>query len=154
MVVVNKWDVIKKDNSTIGSYVEKIKDKMKFLDFAPLIFVSALFGQRVLKILDKVYDCFTQCQKRIETAELNRFLAQVTHDNPPSHHLGKQIKFYYLTQGGIKPPTFIFFTNFPKAVHLTNGILPISCERPTVLKALRFGSFSGEGKENHPMIFA
>lgn len=119
VVVVNKWDVIQKDNSTIGTYVEKIKDKMKFLDFAPLIFVSALSGQRVSKILDKVYDCFTQCQKRIETAELNRFLARVTRDNPPSHHGGKQIKFYYLTQGGIKPPTFIFFTNFPKAIHFS-----------------------------------
>jgi len=119
VVVVNKWDVIHKDNSTIGTYVEKIKDKMKFLDFVPLIFVSALSGQRVSKILYKAYHCFTQCQKRIETAELNRFLAQVIRDNPPSHHCGKQIKFKYLVQVDIKPPTFVFFTNFPKAVHFS-----------------------------------
>jgi len=119
VVVVNKWDLIQKDNSTIGQYVEKIKDKIKFLDFVPLIFVSALSGQRVSKILDKAYDCFTQCQKRIETAELNRFLSQVINDHPPSHHCGKQIKFKYLAQVDIKPPTFVFFTNFPKAIHFS-----------------------------------
>ena len=119
VVVVNKWDLIQKDNSTIGQYVEKIKDKLKFLDFAPLLFVSALSGQRVSKILDKAFDCFIQCQKRVETAELNRFLAQVINDHPPSHHCGKQIKFKYLAQVDIKPPTFVFFTNFPKAIHFS-----------------------------------
>lgn len=119
IVVVNKWDLIQKDNSTIGQYVEKIKSKIKFLDFAPIIFVSALSGQRVSKILDKTYDCFTECRKRIETAELNRFLSKVTQKKSPSHYCGKQIKFKYLAQVDITPPTFVFFTNFPKAIHFS-----------------------------------
>ena len=119
VLVVNKWDIIQKDNATIGEYVEKIKDKMKFLDFAPITFVSARSGQRVSNILDNVTHCFTECQKRIETAELNRFLPQVMNENPPAHYRGKQIKFYYLAQVEIKPPTFVFFTNFPRAIHFS-----------------------------------
>lgn len=119
VLVVNKWDLIKKENSTVGEYVERIRDNMKFLDFAPIIFVSALSGQRVTKILDKVNDCFMQYQKRIETAELNRFLPRVVHENPPPHYRRRQIKFYYLSQVNSKPPTFVFFTNYPQAIHFS-----------------------------------
>lgn len=119
ILVVNKWDLIKKDNSTVGQYVEKLKDKMKFLDFVPIIFVSALSGQRVAKILDQVNDCFTQYQKRIETSDLNQLLPQMTQRKPPSYFRGKQIKFYFMSQVDIKPPTFVFFANYPKAVHFS-----------------------------------
>ncbi|MCD6353182.1 MAG: ribosome biogenesis GTPase Der, partial [Proteobacteria bacterium] len=74
LLVVNKWDLIQKDNSTPGCFVKNIKDKMKFLDFAPILFVSALSGQRVTKILEKAQDCFTQFQKRIGTSDLNQTL--------------------------------------------------------------------------------
>jgi GTP-binding protein len=119
VVVVNKWDLIQKDNATVGEYVRNIKDKTKFLDFAPIVFVSALTGQRTAKILDKASECFKQFQRRTSTGDLNQFLTQATRDHPPPLHRGKQIKFYYVTQGGIKPPTFIFFTNFPHAIHFS-----------------------------------
>jgi len=119
VLVFNKWDLIKKDNATIGRYVKKIKDKMKFLDFVPIIFVSALSGQRVTKILEKANDCFTQFQKRISTSDLNRFLQQAVNKYPPPRHHGRPIKFYYLSQVDIKPPTFVFFTNFPQAIHFS-----------------------------------
>ncbi|RLA93646.1 MAG: ribosome biogenesis GTPase Der [Deltaproteobacteria bacterium] len=119
ILVVNKWDLIQKDNSTVGKYVTKIKEKMKFLDFAPIIFVSALSGQRVNRILDKIYDCFTQFKKRVSTSELNRFLRQTVKEFPPPLYRGKQIKFYYLTQVDVKPPKFVFFANFPQAIHFS-----------------------------------
>jgi GTP-binding protein len=119
MVVVNKWDLIPKDTTTAIRYREAIKAKMKFLDFAPILFVSALSGQRVTKILDQVNYCFTQYQKRIETAELNQFLARLIQEHPPAHYRGKPIKFYYATQAAIKPPTFVFFTNFPTGIHFS-----------------------------------
>ena len=119
ILVVNKWDLIHKDNSTVGEYVEKIRNKMKFLDFAPIIFVSALTGQRTTKILEKINACFTQFQKRTNTGELNRFLPHAVKEHPPPLHHGRQIKFYYLTQIDIKPPTFVFFTNYPQAIHFS-----------------------------------
>jgi len=119
IVVVNKWDLIRKDNATIGEYVLDIKDKMKFLDFAPLVFVSALTGQRTAKILEKAYDCFTQFQKKTSTGDLNQFLQQAVKEHRPPLHRGRQIKFYYMTQIDIKPPTFVFFTNSPQAIHFS-----------------------------------
>jgi len=119
VLVVNKWDLIQKDNTTVGHFVKKIRDKMKFLDFAPIIFVSALSGQRVTKILEKSKDCFTQYQKRIGTGDLNRLLQQITSGYPPPRYIGKQVKFYYLSQVAVRPPTFVFFTNFPQAIHFS-----------------------------------
>ncbi len=119
VVVVNKWDLIQKDNSTLGQYVRKIKEKMKFLDFVPIITVSALSGQRVSKILDQVSECFSQFQKRVDTGELNRLLEQAVRELPPSRYRGKPIKFYYGSQVSVKPPTFVFFANYPRAVHFS-----------------------------------
>jgi len=92
---------------------------MKFLDFAPIVFVSALSGQRVTKVLEKVNECFMEWQKRAGTGELNRFLSDVVKVHPPARHQGRTVKLYYLTQVDSKPPTFIFFTNYPKAIHFS-----------------------------------
>jgi len=119
IVVVNKWDLIHKDNATVGSYVKDLRDRMKFLDFAPIVFVSALTGQRTAKILDKALDCFTQFQKRTSTSDLNQFLTRALEEHPLPRHRGRQIKLYYVTQTAIKPPTFVFFTNFPQAIHFS-----------------------------------
>lgn len=119
ILVVNKWDRIQKDNETPGIFVHKLKDAIKFLDFAPITFVSALSGQRVGRLLEQASECYAQYCRRIDTGELNRFLEQVTRRVPASRFRGKPIKFYYATQVTIKPPTFVFFVNYPKAVHFS-----------------------------------
>ena len=119
IAVVNKWDLLQKDNSTVGEYVHKIKDKMKFLDFVPIITVSALSGQRVPKILEHVFACFEQYKKRIDTGELNRLLEQALRENPPPRFRGKPIKFYYASQVSVKPPSFVLFANYPKEIHFS-----------------------------------
>lgn len=119
VLVVNKWDLLHKDNSTVGTWVKDLKDKMKFLDFAPILFVSARSGQRVTKILETAAACFREAQKRIGTGELNRFLQEAVTAHPPPRHRGREVKIYYLSQVGIKPPTFVFFTNYPHAVHFS-----------------------------------
>ncbi|HNR13627.1 MAG TPA: ribosome biogenesis GTPase Der [Thermodesulfobacteriota bacterium] len=119
ILVVNKWDRIEKDNETPGIFVRAIKDKAKFLDFASILFVSALSGQRVTRILEKASECYVQYCRRIDTGDLNRFVEQAGRRVPAARFRGKPIKFYYATQVAIKPPTFVFFVNYPKAVHFS-----------------------------------
>ncbi len=119
IVVVNKWDILKKDNATIGIHVKNIKDKLKFLDFAPIITVSALTGQRVARIFKLIDTAYEQYTKRINTGELNRIVRDIVEKNPPPRHQNKANGFSYITQVSIKPPTFIFFVREPKAIHFS-----------------------------------
>ncbi|MFA4916566.1 MAG: ribosome biogenesis GTPase Der [Syntrophales bacterium] len=117
--VVNKWDKVEKDNDTVGKYVEEIKEKAKFLEFAPIIFVSALSGQRVLKILDIVEKVYSQYSKRVNTAELNAKVRDLLALKPPPRHQNKVNIISYVTQVSVKPPTFVFFVREPKAIHFS-----------------------------------
>ncbi len=119
IIVVNKWDIIEKDNSTMGNYVKDIKDKLKFLYFAPTIFVSALTGQRVLTIFDTIETAYSQHTKRIQTSLLNKKVQEFLKMNPPPRYRHKEHNFSYITQTSIKPPTFVFFVREPKAVHFS-----------------------------------
>jgi GTP-binding protein len=111
IVVVNKWDLPEKDNSTLGQFVNKIKEELSFIDYAPILFVSAKTGQRISKIMEKVVEVTEESNKRIPTAQLNEFLEKIVYKHQPSHKTGKRIKIFYLTQAGVHPPTFIFFCN-------------------------------------------
>lgn len=114
--VVNKWDAIEKDNSSVGKFVEKIKYEFKFLSFAPIVFVSAKTGQRTGKIMEEVSAVAEQFARRVTTAELNRvFKEAVESHHAPLHH-GRRVKFYFATQVGVKPPTFAIFTNQPDGI--------------------------------------
>lgn len=156
IIVVNKWDRVEKDNSTIGIYVRNIKEKLKFLDFAPLMFVSALSGQRVSGIIEKISDCFAQYQKRIETGELNRFIDQATHDVVPPHYRGRPLKFLYGTQVAVRPPTIVFFVNYPQAIHfsyeryLMNRLREAFGFEGTPLRLYFRGRAKGEGTRGRP----
>lgn len=119
ILVVNKWDLVEKDNTTIGQYVEKIKDRFKYLDYAPIIFVSALTGQRVFKIIDLVNRVFAEYTKKVSTPELNRILESATKSYQPPSFQGRHLKFFYITQVHIKPPTFTLFCNYPEGVHFS-----------------------------------
>lgn len=117
--LLNKWDAVDKDEKTIKKHTEQLRMDAKFLSFAPVLTISALTGQRVIKIFDLVQDVYKQYAYRIETGPLNKILAQAIEKNEPSLHKGKRLKFYYITQTGSKPPTFICFVNYPEAVHFS-----------------------------------
>ncbi|SNB45085.1 ribosome biogenesis GTPase Der [Geobacter sp. DSM 9736] len=117
--VVNKWDTLSKDNSTIGMFVDKIRMSFKFLAFAPILFISAKSGQRLGKVIPEVDSVMEQYSRRISTSELNRaFSEAVTAHHAPLAH-GRRVKFYFTTQVGTKPPTFVVFTNQPDGIHFS-----------------------------------
>jgi GTP-binding protein len=116
IIVYNKWDLIEKDNATTGEYVKKIKAQLKFVEYAPIVFISALTGQRVRKILDLILHVYEESQKRISTGELNKFLEKALARFAPAHSSGKHTKIYYCTQVKSHPPTFVFFCNDPKLI--------------------------------------
>ncbi|MCX5853910.1 MAG: ribosome biogenesis GTPase Der [Deltaproteobacteria bacterium] len=119
ILVINKWDVIEKDNASVGNYVKDIKDKVKFMDYAPIIFVSALTGQRVLRIFDIIETVYQQYTKRVPTSDLNRVVREIIESRPPPRHQNKANPFSFMTQASVAPPTFIFFVREPKAVHFS-----------------------------------
>ena len=119
IVVVNKWDAVEKDERTIGKYVREIKDKMKFLDFAPILFVSARTGQRVVKIFAAVDSVYSQYTRRVSTPELNRKVREFLAANPPPQYRSRSNPFNYVSQVAVKPPTFVFFVGDPRAVHFS-----------------------------------
>jgi len=119
IIVVNKWDIVEKDDRTIGKYVRDIKDKMKFLDFAPILFVSARTGQRVVKIFDAVDSVYSQYTRRISTPELNRKVQEFLAANPPPHYGSRSNPFNYVSQVAVKPPTFVFFVREPSSIHFS-----------------------------------
>ena len=109
IVVFNKWDLVEKNSKTTGKYIGELYRKMPFLQFAPVLFISAKTGQRINRIMETVVEIEQESEKRIPTSELNRFLQTVVEKHPPTHRSGKEIKIYYVTQAGVKPPTFVFF---------------------------------------------
>ena len=116
IILYNKWDLIKKTNITVGEYIEQIRAELRFVEFAPVVFISALTGQRVSKILDLIMKVEEESRKRIPTSELNRFLEKVIGKFPPTHSSGKHTKIYFCTQVKTHPPTFVFFCNDPKLI--------------------------------------
>jgi GTP-binding protein len=119
IVVVNKWDLIAKDTYTMNQYTDHIRAELRFLDYVPVIFISALTGQGVKNILSLVLQIYDQRLLRIPTGELNRFIQQAVAKNPPKGARRQNLKFYYLTQASVDPPTFVFFVNNHKLVHFT-----------------------------------
>jgi GTP-binding protein len=119
LLVVNKWDLVPKTETTMSEYRAEIKRQLNFMDYAPAVFVSAKTGQRVDRVLAAVLQIKEQRQKRIGTGELNQLVADATRLHQPPGDKGRQLKIYYVTQAGINPPTFIFFVNDPKLSHFS-----------------------------------
>lgn len=117
IVLINKWDLIEKDTHTLSEQERQIRHDLNFLPYAPLIFISAMTGQRVNRILPLAADVNERRFQRIPTATLNKFLRDVTTQHPPPSKGGVRVKFFYLTQPGVAPPTFVFFVNKPQWVH-------------------------------------
>jgi GTPase len=114
IIIVNKWDAVEKDSYTVYQYEEKIRDAMKFLDYAPIIFISALTGQRVVKLADLIKRANDARNLRIPTAQLNKFFEEHL-EQPRATISGKtRLKILYITQAGTRPPTFVVFTSGAK----------------------------------------
>lgn len=119
IIVVNKWDAIEKDGKTAEEFTKELRYQWGFLKDAPVIFVSALTGQRVEKIFDIIGQVYEEYTREIPTTELNNWLnAATTHLSPPVRS-GRQLKIKYVTQTGNRPPSFTFFVNDPKLVHFS-----------------------------------
>ncbi|MCX7045589.1 MAG: ribosome biogenesis GTPase Der [Candidatus Sumerlaeota bacterium] len=119
IIVVNKWDVVEKDNSTVGAFVKKIKMEWGFLNYAPILFVSALTGQRVVKIFELIDQVAEQHARRIATSDFNRTLARVVERNPPPIRKNRALKIKYGAQVTSRPPTFAVFCNDSDLMHFS-----------------------------------
>jgi GTP-binding protein len=118
ILVVNKWDAIKKGPTTSEDFTRAIRDRLKYLDYAPIVYISALRGQRLGNLLQAIAKVAEARQLRVSTAEMNRFLAEVDFERTSSPS-GKPTRLYYLTQAGVAPPIFIAFTNRSGKLHFS-----------------------------------
>ncbi len=117
--VLNKWDLIEKDSKTLQRFMDQIRDSAKYLNFAPVLPVSALTGKNVSKIFKEVEAVYGQYAAKISTPRLNKIFQQAVEKTEPALYQGKRIKFYYTTQLGACPPTFVSFVNYPEGVHFS-----------------------------------
>jgi GTP-binding protein len=119
IIIVNKWDAVEKDNKTIKKMEDDIRDALSFMDYAPIIFISAKTGQRLGKIFETIEYVRSQSEKRITTGKINEAMAEFTlMKQPPSKH-GRRLKLYYASQVAINPPTFVVFVNDATLVHFS-----------------------------------
>jgi len=116
IIVVNKWDAVKKGGTSSRDYTQVIRRRMKFLDYAPIVFISALQGQKLGSLLKTIAQVAAARRLRISTSEINKFLAEVDFERAPTP-AGKPARVYYLTQAGVSPPVFVAFTNRPGKLH-------------------------------------
>jgi GTPase len=119
VVVVNKWDLVEKDSTTMDAYKERAQEQLDFMPYAPLTFISAKFGQRVQQVLELALLVVEERDKRVSTAALNKLLRDAVAKHPPASKPGKWVKFFYATQADVSPPTFVFFCNNPTEIHFS-----------------------------------
>ena len=117
IVVVNKWDSIEKDNSTVKEFTEKINTALSYMTYAPILFVSAKTGQRLEKLFELIKYVNDQSTIRVSTGMLNDVLNDATNRVQPPSDKGRRLKIYYMTQPSVKPPTFVIFCNNAELFH-------------------------------------
>ncbi len=111
VLVANKWDLVKADTVEYFKRRETFLDKLNFVSFAPLLFVSALTGRRITNIMEEVEEVLKEAERRIKTPELNRYLLPILRQTPPRVPDTREVKFFYAVQAGVKPPLFVLFFN-------------------------------------------
>ncbi|MBQ8145047.1 MAG: ribosome biogenesis GTPase Der [Butyricicoccus sp.] len=119
IIVVNKWDLVEKDGSTMKEYTLQVREGLAYMPYAPVLFVSAATGQRVDKLFEMINDVYEQNNQRIPTGQLNSILAEATARVQPPTDKGRRLKIYYMTQAGVCPPTFVFFCNDARLFHFS-----------------------------------
>jgi GTP-binding protein len=119
VVLINKWDLIEKDAHTMPAFEAQVRVALNFLEYVPVLFISAKTGQRVNQILDLSMQVDAERSRRISTGELNRLLQRALELHAPPTRSGQRLKIKYVSQVAINPPTFLFHVNNPKLVHFT-----------------------------------
>lgn len=119
VIAVNKWDIAQKETGTMEKLKKDIYRDLSFMDFAPIVFISAKTGQRVDKLMTLILQTAAQNRRRITTGMLNEFLSDATARVQPPSDKGKRLKIYYMTQASVCPPTFIFFVNRSDLFHFS-----------------------------------
>ncbi len=119
IIVVNKWDLVEKDDKTLRKEEEKIRKDLAYMTYAPILFISAKTGQRVGKLFELINSVYAESSKRITTGMLNNVLADAVARVQPPTDRGKRLKVYYITQTGVRPPNFVIFCNDAKLFHFS-----------------------------------
>ncbi len=119
IIVVNKWDLVEKDDKTLRKEEEKIRKDLAYMTYAPILFISAKTGQRVGKLFEMINSVYAESSKRITTGMLNNVLADAVARVQPPTDRGKRLKVYYITQTGVRPPNFVIFCNDAKLFHFS-----------------------------------
>ncbi len=131
IIVVNKWDLIEKDNQTTGAFTKKVYDALSYMTYAPLVFISAMTGQRVPKLFDLINEVWQHSNLRIATGMLNDVLADAVNRVQPPSDKGRRLKIYYMTQTSVTPPTFVLFCNSAELFHFSYQRYIENCLRST-----------------------
>lgn len=119
VIVVNKWDLIEKDSKTTLRYTEEIRTELAFMQYAPVLFVSALTKQRIGRITELIKFVAEQHTMRVATSVLNQVIEDAVSINPPPSQHGTRLKIMFTTQPNVKPPTFVFFVNDQEIMHFS-----------------------------------
>lgn len=119
ILIMNKWDLVEKDNDTVNKYTKDVYTAFSYMTYAPIMFISAKTGQRVQKLFEQINYIYNQSSTRITTGILNDILNDATTRVQPPTDKGRRLKIYYMTQSAIKPPTFVIFCNEPELFHFS-----------------------------------
>lgn len=119
VIVMNKWDLIEKDTFTVNEFNKKLSEALKFMDYFKPIYISALNGKRVNKVMDMVEEVYKNAKTRISTGVLNDVVREAVMVNEPPSYKGRKLKIYYATQVSVAPPTFVLFVNDDKLMHFS-----------------------------------
>ena len=119
IIVINKWDLVEKETNTMRDYTREVRDRLGFLSYAPVMFVSALTKQRLDKMIEKIKFVSNQHSMRVQTGVLNEVIAEAMMLNQPPSDKGKRLKIYYVSQTNIKPPGFTVFVNNKELMHFS-----------------------------------
>ena len=131
IIVINKWDSIEKENNTVNQFNKEIRTALSYMPYAPIVFVSALTGQRVKNIYEMINNVYVEARKRITTGVLNDLLNDATTRVQPPSDKGKRLKVYYMTQTSVAPPTFVIFCNSQELFHFSYQRYIENCLRDT-----------------------
>jgi GTP-binding protein len=119
VIVVNKWDIVDKDDKTMQHFTQTIRDHFLFLSYAPIVFVSAKTTQRLHKLLPVIVQVAENHALRVQTHLLNDVVSDAVAYNPPPTDKGKRLRINYVTQVAVKPPVFVLFVNEPELMHFS-----------------------------------
>jgi len=119
VVIVNKWDAVEKDSFTMEEFTKRVRNDLNFMDYVPLLFISAKTGQRVDQVLPMALRVQEERLARLSTSKINEVIHKAQDAHPHPSHAGRQLKMFYGTQVRSDPPTFMIFVNEPKLMHFT-----------------------------------